>query len=319
MNNSVDKTTLEKHKKFNGLTAMIAIAGFSMAGSLALILVVHELDAPALDQAGNIVQSARSIWSVILEHIATALAILSIWHVVDQIVVRRELKQELFDFSKELKTNAETLADDKAKDINSRLDTLEQAVTLARHDAALGLSETFHDVDIFSFREVIKSTHSLTAVLADGHSWVAKYSEELSERFSDHSKKTTFILAHPDSDLIPVLSRKIGMTPELCRQRIYLTVRALTKLKESNSAVKIRGHSLINCHSVYIADKRAIFSPYFLSTTRRQPPIFVFKDTGGNSFANKLAKDVDVLERESSPIMEQLALSLEKKPGSEYI
>jgi hypothetical protein len=300
----------EKHRKFLGVPQMLAVSGFALAASVALIYFIHANEITALVKAsdGTLTMQAKSIWFVILEHLATALFILGAWHTIDQLIVKKEFKTEIVELMDDVKADLEKHGVVQTARVETRLEGLEQSVKLAKHDTTLGLSETYHNADAFPFSAMIRDTHSLTAVLADGYSWVGRNSEAFMERFADPEKKTTIILVHPDSDIIPVLSRKVGMQPELYRQRIYSTIRELIKLNAGRSKLKILGHSLINCHSVFIADRREVFSPYFMSTERRSPPIFALKDTGNSSFFGKLSQDVAVLERECSPILEQLAL-----------
>lgn len=290
----------EKHKKYFGVSRMLAVSGFAVAASLALIIVIHQFDVPQIvrDTEGRLSVEPKSLWIVIFEHLATALFILGAWHTIEQLVVKREFKEELVT----LGTDLEESVDEQLSSIKENLNEIKVNIAVARHDSIIGLAQSYYDPDNFGFQAMIRDTRDLTAVLSDGHSWIGRHAEAFRDRFYDSDKKTTFIFIHPESNLIPVLSQKINMQPDLYRQRIHGAIDELYRLNEGRNHLEIFGHSLINCHSVYIADKRAIFSPYFLSTHRRSPPIFEFKDTGGRSFFQKLSKDVELLKRESKPI-----------------
>jgi hypothetical protein len=292
------------HKTFLGLPHFLAVSGFALAISIGLIYFLHSTET-----------TPKSIWHVIGEHFATAFAVLGVWHVIDQLVIKREFRSEIVAAMEHLSTTATKTAETHLHQLERHIDSLEQSLRVAKHDPVLGLSETFHDVENFSYSQMIRESQNIIAVLGDGYSWVGRHAEALADRFADATKKTTIILVHPESELTAVLARKVGMQKEHFRHKIYSTVRQLKKLNTGKDNVKIWGHTLINSHSVFIADNKAVFSPYFLSTQRRMPPIFVLRDTGQSSFFSKLKQDVNYLEKECSPISEQLAMDL-GEPGS---
>lgn len=295
--------TKQEDKKYLGLPRLLAVSGFTLALSLLLIILLHGFETPQIvEVAGRINVLPKSLWLVIGEHVATALFILGAWHTIDQLVVKQEFKKEIVDYIDKVRTDL--VASDTAQTtlIEGALNDMKRCIAVASHDNALGLVQSHHDANNFGYHVMIRDSHNLIAVLADGYSWIGRHAEAFSERFADSEKKTTFIFVHPDSDLIEALSRKVGMQPELYRQRIFATIKLLHELNEGRNHLEIFGHSLLSCHSVYIADKRAIFSPYFLSTQRRSPPVFELNDSGGQSFFRKLYQDIEVLKRESSPI-----------------
>ncbi|MCG2583165.1 hypothetical protein [Massilia sp. TS11] len=303
----------EKHRNFLGTRTMLAVSGFALAASVSIIYGIHVLEPVQFVKAadGTMHLAPKSPWVAIFEHFATALFILGVWHIIDQLIVKREFKNEIVGIVEDIKGELSVGAKARLTHVDQRLDALDQSIKLAKHDTALGLVETYHDADGFGYAAIIRDSQCLVAVLADGYSWVSRNADALRERFENAEKTTTIILVHPESELIPVLSRKVGMQADLYRQRIFSTIRELQKLNGGRSLLRILGHSLINCHSVYIADRRAVFSPYFLSSHRRSPPIFVVKDAGKRSFFGKLSEDVAILEKECSLISLQLPNQLE--------
>lgn len=305
----------KEKKKYLGGPYVLIIAGFAIAASLAIIIYLHGLETQIIGEIkdGKLMIPIKPIWPVILEHLATAIFILGVWHTFDHLLIRREfnkeIRNEIEDLGESLKqqsatseTNLASAFDVSRKGLETRLDEAKSYFSTAKHDAQFGLVSTFHEANHFGFSSMIEESHSLTAVMADGYSWFGRHNEAFLERFKHQKRITTFIFVHPESDLIPVISRKIGMTPGLYKERIYATVREIRKIA-GTAEVTILGHSLINCHSVYLADKEAVYSPYFLSSQRRIPPVIVMKDAGAGSFFQKLTYDIGFLEKEALPII----------------
>lgn len=302
-------------RKFLGVPYVFIVAGFALAASLAIIVYLHSIDSTVVVNLkdGKIAFPQRSIWVVILEHVATATFILAVWQTLDYVLIRREFNVEIIEHFEALKTEVLSQTSEfKAtltRDLDaaqsqwtSRLEEAKSHFATAKHDSTFGLVSTYHEASQFGFSSMIERSHRLTAVMADGYSWFSRHTEAFIERFGDPDKQTTFIFVHPNSDLIDVVSRKIGMSPILYRERIYSTIREIRKLAGKNARVTILGHSLINCHAVYIADGEIVFSPYFLSSQRRIPPVMVLRDAGAGSFFQKLSSDISFLQKESIPI-----------------
>lgn len=309
------KLEKKEKKKYRGIPYVLIIAGFAIAISLGIIIFLHGIETQTIGEIkdGKLTLAIKPIWPVILEHLATAIFILGVWHTFDHLLIRREFNieirneiEELRDSLKEQDMLTEAKLTDafeiSRKGLEERLDEAKSYFATAKHDAQFGLVSTFHEANHFGFSSMITESHSLTAVMADGYSWLGRHNEAFLERFKHQKRSTTFILVHPESDLIPVISRKIGMSPALYKERIYATVREIRKIA-GTADVTILGHSLINCHAIYLADKEVVYSPYFLSSQRRIPPVIALKDAGASSFFQKLTSDISFLEKEALPIV----------------
>jgi len=264
-------------REYFGVPLILVFAGFTIVASLALILFLHAYEAQhvAKGAVGGVAYVPRSVLGVIVEHLATALFVVGAWHAFEQLVVRRQFKKEILDY----------------------IDTAAGSRSFSHH----GLSEV-HAPREFAFETMIRNATSLVAVLGSGHRWVHNYASELEERFSDARKHTTFILMHPASELVPAVANKLDVRPDMYRQQILATVRKLETLNNGQPRLAVFGHTFINCHSVFIADERAVFSPYFLASSNQQSPVFVFANSGAEPHFHRLSRDVDQLMRKAVAI-----------------
>lgn len=302
-------------KRFLGVPYIAIIALGSLTLSLAMILTLHYMEPSKTAEIvnGKIVFPSRSIWHIILEHVATGLFILGVWHTADQLLIKKEFNEEIVSHFEEANSNIlqqiKESNEDSTNRFNSaqkmwseRMESIREHFTTARHDTLFGLVSTHHEANQFGYSSMIEESNQLTCVMADGYGWCTNHSESLLKRFESTEKRTTFILVHPQSEMIVVIARKVGMQPNLYRERIYQTIRLLRKLTGNNDKIVILGHSLITCHAAYLADRTAVFAPYFMSTQRRVPPVITVKDAGTGSFYQKLHNDINFLKTECIPI-----------------
>lgn len=305
-------------KKLMGVPFVVIVALAALVASLLLIIFLHSQEpSPVVSITnGQVVLPTKSIWLVIGEHIATALFILGVWHTIDYVMIRKEFNSEIiehFEESKtdlvrridEMNTNAVERFGEARRDLSGSVEGLKRHFATAKHDELFGLVSTHHDTNQYDLSPILRRSKDFIAVMADGYSWTSRHVEAFRDRFKNPELRTTVILVHPDSDQIQVISRKIGMSPEMYRQRIHSTIRQLRSLAGTHKHLRILGHSLISCHSLYIADQEAILSPYFLSTQRRIPPILVVRDAGEGSYYQKIVTDIDFLIKESLDIAQQ--------------
>lgn len=317
-------------KKYFGVSYIVIVALGSIALSLGMIIFLYNFEPKHTIELvnGKALLPTKSIWLIIGEHIATALFILGIWHALDQLLIKREFNEEVInefnDANELLKSQIVSIINElKSQIINDNqqiseklkmdfkelstyyrehLEHLGSLIVTAKHDAATGLVSVHHDSNSYNYSNMIETANSLTAVLADGFYWTAQHVDAFINRFQDQAKKTKFILAHPQAEIIEVIARKAGMKPDIYRERIYGTIRHISQLSAGKVDVKFIGHTLITSHSLFIADREIIYSPYFMSTQRRTPPVFVFKDAGSGSFYQKLVHDINYLEKECAEI-----------------
>jgi hypothetical protein len=302
-------------KKFLGVPFVVIVALGSLVLSLALIILLHGQESSHVSEIvdGKLTIPAKSIWVVIGEHIATALFILGIWHAIDYLFIRKEFNREVIENFQQSQQDLVRRIDDinsqaVARFSEARTDLAKNSKDLkvhfstAKHDALFGLVSTHHDANQYDLSLTVRSSENFVGVMADGYSWINRHIEAFRQRFRDPNCKTTIILVHPDSDQIQVISRKIGMSPEMYRQRINAAIHQLRTVSGDHNNLRILGHSLISCHSLYVADREIILSPYFMSTQRRIPPVFVVKDAGEGSYFQKLSSDIEYLIKESLEI-----------------
>lgn len=302
----------EPAKRFLGIPYVLIVALGSLVLSLALMLLLfhYEPSATAKITDGEVLLPVKSIWIVIVEHIATALFILGIWHAIDHLLIRREFNSEIMEALGQVKKDlidtmlsfAETEAlkmEALEQGVSNAVSKLEQSLSTARRDQLFGLVSTHHDASTYDLSEEIRSSENFTAVMADGYAWTNRHLDAFRQRFSNPSRTTTIITIHPDSDQLGVVSRKSGLSPEAYRQKILWTARQLREIAGPGPHLRLRGHSLVSCHALFMTDSEIVLTPYFLSTQRRSSPVLVIKDAGENSFFRRVASDVVHLEQEA--------------------
>lgn len=172
-------------------------------------------------------------------------------------------------------------------------------LSIAGDAAQLGLVECIPDSSLYDFTAVICESKKLVVVLNDGRTWCSVHRDRLRKRLEDPSKCTTIYLIHPESDFISVLARKGSTEPETIRTRIGETVAMLEKVCTPGTQLELLGHNLFNPHALVLSESKALLTPYFTSRGGRTVPLFVFEDSGPDSFYRLLASDVEGLRMDS--------------------
>jgi L-rhamnose mutarotase len=94
---------------------------------------------------------------------------------------------------------------------------------------------------------------------------------------------------------------KINWEPEDYRHKILKTVREPLKQKK-HANIKVLGHKAIVYQSIFLSGPQVVITPYFMSGEKQNPPVLVFRDHGQDSFAAKLERDIEVLEKSAVDI-----------------
>lgn len=220
-------------------------------------------------------------WASVFSQISTALIISGLYTGISEMFLKRDF----------IETN------------NDNFQKLAASFHLAKEGESLGLETIIIDGESSYEQSLwIKEAQSLKIVMRDGKSWVSRNSEKLRQRFADPAKKTTILIIHPDSEILPIHASKLHSTLEPLQYKISETVAALTDLKTPNTQLEIKGHhSYITCN-LLLTESHVIMSTYFTCKQRSRPPIFIFRDRGDNSYYQKLKQDIEAIEKESSDI-----------------
>lgn len=253
---------------------ILTVVGFALTVALATILKSLKED--------------FHILHVIFEHLATALTIAGLWHIISEFMMKRDF---IRIGNKVVQEFIESSRQDKAQII--------QSISNARKDSKLGLIDTYHDVSAFSYSEFIAHPAELTIVLGDGYSWVSMHLDVLRDRVCDPSKTTKLFIIDPGSPAMDLVAKKMRMKADLYRDRALLTIETLRRELIPGSKFTIFGHPSIPHHAVYLGDRLAI-TPYFFSTKKRSPPVFVFEK---GSYVSRVQADLSELEKESTILL----------------
>lgn len=244
-----------------------------------LLIVSHYLD-------------TQSLWKLLMEQLSTAFIIGSFTGILYEYFMRKEfisstqeqtkiLHEGICKLSEEAKQRAEKITDYFSGHVEQK---------------EIGLTHCYKEVDRFDFAGIIEEAPELIVVLNDGRTWVGNYFQRFQNRFSDQNKKTTFVLLHPESDALKLQAFKVGGDAMSIKMKISETIREIKKAnKNNNNNVFILGHKFYSTLSVFVTDRVAIVTPYFVSKVRQTPPVFVFERTSQDCFYNKLRTDVGSL------------------------
>lgn len=187
--------------------------------------------------------------------------------------------------------------------IDERTAAILSKLELASQADSLGLTESRADGK-YNFREMIEESSKLVVALNDGRTWVSTHSAHLKKRLADPSKVTTFFLVHPESPMVEVLAQKEGSNPEGLRHKLSETLGMLRPLRTASTQLTIFGHFLFNPHSVFLADRYVIVTPYFHSRGRRTVPAYRFDDRGPECFFREIQDDMSILQQDARSIID---------------
>jgi hypothetical protein len=166
----------------------------------------------------------------------------------------------------------------------------------------LGISHCYLEFDRYDFSDTFEESRDLVVVMNDGRGLISNYYQRFANRFLRTDATTTVILMHPNSEAVHLHAAKVGSTSEGIRMKIAETIGLLSKANAGEHRLEILGHDLYNAMSVFLTEKEAIVTPYFLSKVRRTPPLFTFEDNGRESFYHKITEDVVALRLDCSDI-----------------
>ncbi|MGI0486420.1 hypothetical protein ACN4EK_13350 [Pantanalinema rosaneae CENA516] len=256
---------------------------------------------------GITIESKNSFWSLALNQVSTALIVSGLFSGIYEFLLR-------LDFLSTNRKNTQRLLRevDQTKlcliEVQNRII---KEIVLSRDSSLLGLCEVHVNSNQYDYSNLIESAQTLSIVLNDGKGWVSRHSLALKTRFRDPGKKTTFFFLHPESEMLRVLARKVGVREKTLdenhkalKDKIGDTISELRQIKNSNTQLEIFGHHLYNPYSLYLTEKQAIITPYFFSRERRPIPMLLFdaRTDGGECYYNELKGDVEDLKQDSEDI-----------------
>jgi hypothetical protein len=189
-----------------------------------------------------------------------------------------------------------------SREEGQRADRLIEFFSANKEQIEIGISHCFLEVDRFDFTETFEESEKLTVILNDGRGLVSNYYQRFVNRFQRESSQTTVILMHPNSPAVDLHAAKVGTTPEGLRIKIAETIQLLKRANIRGRHLRILGHDMYNTMSVFLTEKEAIVTPYFLSKVRRTPPVLSFVGNGRESFYHKLKEDADALSLDCTDI-----------------
>ena len=177
-------------------------------------------------------------------------------------------------------------------------------IKLAQGEEEIGLVEVLEDSNDFDYTPILLESNNLTILLNDGRTWISTHSEDLRHRFGDEEKNTTFILLHPDSDMLEIMARKVDSTVDNLRAKIAESIKMLNDLSCSNTKLEILGHYLFNPQSIFLGDSVAVVTMYFTARGRRTVPLMKFLDVGPHAYLRKIREDLHDLKNDTVDISE---------------
>lgn len=297
MSDSSDHTSQNKSRqKLLWGPPMLTIGALAIAASFGIFALIASYPAWFKEYEG---------FKEFCKHLSTSFLIFGSWSVLEQLLIKKEIQQEMKGFIKIAIEEQEDLYNTQAATIDKELRGIRHSIIpFAESDTGLGLIETHSLADFYDYDTMVKESPNLTVVTADAKSWFGHHLPAWRKRFEAGNNHTTFILIHPESKIIPIMNSKIDSLREGdYKSQIENSINQILKVERVPSAeLKVFGHKLIPCHAVFITDAYAVLVPFFMSSMRNSSPAFVFRDAGDDSYFFKLRKDIDQLKKESLEI-----------------
>lgn len=250
----------------------IAIAFGGVAFSLLLLIVADNLDP----------QQLRLTWIIpLLENIGTTIMVAVTVGIILEYTSRREMLK---------------LVDETKSTVS---DQIRMMSTLNE----FGLVDLYADVNQYSFTELILNSNEFVAVMNDGKRWVGGNISVLRRRLLIPGLNTIFVLQHPQSKMMDVLSDKVEAPVEFIRHKTNDTIRLLNSLEIAPThKLLILGHHYFNVHSVFLTEEYVTLTPYLITPGRNTTPAYIFQNRGKESQYQILYDDVYRLLEVAEPI-----------------
>ena len=148
-----------------------------------------------------------------------------------------------------------------------------------------GLEDTFEDYLSYDFAASITSASRIDLFFLYGHTWIARFREELRAFTTRRKTHLRLVVPHPDNPFIDALAQHFGYTSEGVRNRICRAIEeciapvAREQLGEK-SVVQIFLHSSRPSYTSYRFDDDILFGPYLSGKEFTRSPMFEFSKPG---------------------------------------
>lgn len=263
----------------------VAIAMAAAAAGLGMLLLTHAYEPASVvrNAVGEIVGVApRTSFWVIVEHLASALLILSIWHVVEHWYLRKQVQTELLE----------------------HIRTVYGETALVKDARTIGITALYQNSYAFSWESVVKDSENLTLVFGSGREWVLRYAEALTLRFRDSSKRTEIFLVHPESPMAGAVATKLGYSAAKYIEKIKETLEELQRMGVTTGNAGVYGHFSTDSHFLCVSDNQGFLTPRYFATRSRHAPIFQFEGGREDGFMLRVLADIENLKSLSRPLLQ---------------
>lgn len=187
--------------------------------------------------------------------------------------------------------------------IDEHLQVLLELKQSAEQQKTTGLVNIYQDTDTYDFRQAISENIELRVFITTGRSFISKFYHDFVKRFQDSNKITVFILTHPSSPAIDNLAFREKKSAAKILEKIKSSVDYIKDMPGySSQHVKIFGHKTLPSCRAILGDDKVYITFFQLSPGRRPLPLFVFENSGENSFFSIIKNDISSLEAMSDDI-----------------
>ena len=170
-----------------------------------------------------------------------------------------------------------------------------ERIRVSDQEEQLGLVEALLDSEKYDYSDLILNSPSLTLLLNDGRTWVSLHNEKLQKRFADSTKTTKVFLLDPESEMVTVMARKTGTSPDALKAKLQETVDMLATASTQHTKLEVCGHSLFNPFALFLGDNYGVITLYFAARGRKAVPLFTFEERMGDCLFKRLRDDVGAL------------------------
>lgn len=149
-----------------------------------------------------------------------------------------------------------------------------------------GISVNYLD---FDYAGEIQKAKNIKVFVLYAHSWLNRYSVEISTHLRDKDASFTLVVPKFDNRFLKPLAEHFKYTEDQIKEKIAESLAAvitpaLNNQLGENSFVQVYMHSDRPCYSMYHFDEKLLVGTYYSSRARRRSPMFLFSDKPGSMY-----------------------------------
>lgn len=234
--------------------------------------------------------STTTLWNdsarQIAGELASVLLISGIWTIMQEYFVKSDFEQQ-------------------KNELINRVELLYQSAQRVQN---IGLVDILSDSRQRNKAPLIESAKHFTLVVNDGRTIIGSNILSFQRRFSRMETTTRFVVTHPESEYVPLLAHKTGLTSKEIKIKINEACKILVdeynKLPEdSRGDFKIYGHHMPGMFTVFLTEETLLLIPYIFSNRKTHVPLFEFQPKSEDMPYSHFKSDIESLIADHSELI----------------